>query len=78
MDIPLLGDVDKSISRNYGCLIEEGPDSGIAFRATYIIDRNGILRHSSISDLPVGRNPDEVRVSIILDFKISKSFPIFR
>lgn len=29
-------------------------------RATYIIDSNGILRHMSINDLPVGRNIDEI------------------
>ena len=30
------------------------------FRATFIIDRNGILRHASYNDLPVGRNVEEV------------------
>lgn len=59
MDIPLLSDVNKTIARDYGCLIEEGEDAGIAFRATYIIDGKGIVRHVSINDLPVGRNPDE-------------------
>ena len=59
MDIPLVSDISKSISKAYGCLIEEGGDIGISFRATYIIDRNGIVRHSSINDLPVGRNPEE-------------------
>ena len=59
MKIPLLSDLTHNISRDYGCLIEEGPDTGIAFRATYIIDGNGILRHYAIGDLPVGRNVDE-------------------
>lgn len=59
MKMPLLSDVTHQIARDYGCLIEEGGDSGIAFRATYIIDGNGTLRHISISDLPVGRNVDE-------------------
>ena len=59
LDIPLLSDVNKKIARDYGCLIEEGEDEGIAFRATYIIDPKGIVRHVSINDLPVGRNPDE-------------------
>ncbi len=59
MDIPLLSDVNKNIARDYGCLITEGEDEGIAFRATYIIDKNGIVRHASVNDLPVGRNPDE-------------------
>ena len=59
MKMPLLADMSHKIARDYGCLIEEGPDAGIAFRATYIIDGNGVLRHMSIQDLPVGRNADE-------------------
>ena len=60
MNIPMVSDITKSISKSYGALIESGGDEGIAFRATYIIDREGVLRHMSISDLPVGRNVDEV------------------
>jgi alkyl hydroperoxide reductase subunit AhpC len=59
MDIPLISDLNKEISRAYGCLCEDGGEIGVSYRATYIIDRNGIVRHSSINDLPVGRNPDE-------------------
>jgi alkyl hydroperoxide reductase subunit AhpC len=59
MDIPLVSDINKEISKAYGCLCEDGGDTGVSYRATYIIDRNGIVRHSSINDLPVGRNPDE-------------------
>lgn len=59
LDIPLLSDVTKKIATDYGCLIQEGDDAGVAFRATYIIDPKGIVRHVSINDLPVGRNPDE-------------------
>lgn len=59
MNIPMVADVSKEISKKYGCLIEDGEDAGIAFRATYIIDPKGIIRHISISDLPVGRNVDE-------------------
>ena len=60
MKIPMLADTTKKISQDYGCLIEEGGDAGIAFRATYIIDPSGTVRHISISDLPVGRNVEEV------------------
>jgi alkyl hydroperoxide reductase subunit AhpC len=59
MNLPMLSDITKQISRNYGVLIEDGEDAGVAFRATFIIDGAGILRHKSISDLPVGRNVDE-------------------
>eukprot|EP00347_Sterkiella_histriomuscorum_P013396 403364865 len=60
MDIPLIADVNKNIARRYGCLIQDGDDAGVAFRGTYIIDKNQIVRHISISDLPVGRNVDEI------------------
>lgn len=61
MDVPLVADITKSISASYGCLIEGDDDGevGVAMRATYIIAPDGTLRHSSISDLPVGRNVDE-------------------
>lgn len=57
MDIPLLADINKTIATSYGCLCEDGDQ--VAYRATYIIDEKGRVRHSSINDLPVGRNPDE-------------------
>lgn len=60
MDIPLVADVTKEIAKSYGCLIDHGDDNGVAFRATYIIDKNQVVRHISINDLPVGRNIDEV------------------
>lgn len=60
MDIPLLADVQKTMARAYGCLCDVGDDAGVAYRATYIIDRNQVLRHVTISDLPVGRSIDEV------------------
>jgi peroxiredoxin (alkyl hydroperoxide reductase subunit C) len=59
MDIPLVADVTKMISRAYGCLIEEGENAGVACRATFIIDPKGIVRHVSMNDLPVGRSVEE-------------------
>ena len=56
MSIPMLSDLTKKISDDYGVLT---PDKAISFRGTFIIDKSGILRHSSVNDLPVGRNPDE-------------------
>lgn len=53
---PLISDLDKSISRNYGVL-DEG--SGISYRGLFLIDREGIVRHLLINDLPLGRNVDE-------------------
>ena len=56
MGIPMLSDLSKQISKDYGVLT---PDDAISFRGTFIIDKKGTLRHSSVNDLPVGRNPEE-------------------
>uniref|UniRef100_A0A3Q3BRN9 Peroxiredoxin-1 n=1 Tax=Kryptolebias marmoratus TaxID=37003 RepID=A0A3Q3BRN9_KRYMA len=54
--IPLVADLSKSISRDYGVLKE---DEGIAYRGLFVIDDKGILRQITINDLPVGRSVDE-------------------
>ena len=56
-----------------GCLIEDGDDAGIAFRATYIIDDKGIVRHICISDLPVGRNVEET-LRLVQAFQYSDKY----
>jgi len=52
---PLVADLDKKISRDYGVLL----DAGVALRGTFLIDQEGIIRHSVINDLPLGRNIDD-------------------
>ena len=62
---PLVADLDKSISRNYEVLL----DAGIALRGTYLIDKEGVVRHAVINDLPLGRNIDEaLRLADALQF----------
>lgn len=56
MTIPMLSDLTKQVSKDYGCLT---PDGGVALRSTFIIDDKGILRHASHNDLNVGRSVDE-------------------
>ncbi|KAJ7397373.1 hypothetical protein BTVI_136127 [Pitangus sulphuratus] len=56
MNIPVLSDLTKQISRDYGVLLE-GP--GIALRGLFIIDPNGVIKHLSVNDLPVGRSVEE-------------------
>lgn len=56
MKIPLVADVTKKISKDYGVLKE---DDGIAYRGLFVIDDKGILRQITINDLPVGRSVDE-------------------
>lgn len=55
LKFPLVADLTKSISQSYGVLLPEG----IATRGTFLIDKNGVVRHQSINDLPLGRNVDE-------------------
>ncbi len=52
---PLVADLDKKISRQYGVLL----DMGVALRGTFLIDKEGIIRHAVINDLPLGRSIDE-------------------
>ena len=52
---PLVADLDKKISRQYGVLLDEG----IALRGTFLIDKEGIIRHAVLNDLPLGRSVDE-------------------
>jgi len=56
MEIPLLSDITKQISRDYGVLLE---DQGVSLRGLFIIDDKGILRQITVNDLPVGRSVDE-------------------
>jgi len=52
---PLVADLSKSISRDYGVLV----DDAVALRGLFLIDKEGIVRHCVINDLPLGRNVDE-------------------
>lgn len=56
MKIPILSDLTKQISRDYGVLLE---DEGISLRGLFVIDNKGILRQITVNDLPVGRSVDE-------------------
>ncbi|KAJ3333112.1 NAD-dependent protein deacetylase sirtuin-2 [Blyttiomyces sp. JEL0837] len=59
MKIPLLSDVTKQISADYGVLIEKGDDIGLSLRGTFIIDPKQVVRQITVNDLPIGRNIDE-------------------
>ena len=54
---PLIGDVTKQISREYGVLLQ---DKGIATRGTFIIDQEGIVQYMGIHNLNVGRDSSEI------------------
>jgi len=62
---PLVADLDKTISRQYGVLL----DMGVALRGTFLIDKEGAVRHAVINDLPLGRSIDEaLRMVDALEF----------
>jgi peroxiredoxin (alkyl hydroperoxide reductase subunit C) len=52
---PLVADLKKEIARDYGVLF----DDAVALRGLFLIDRGGVIRHSVINDLPLGRNVGE-------------------
>ncbi len=54
---PLVADVDHSITRSFGI---EHPAAGVALRASFLIDEEGVVRHQVVNDLPLGRNVDEM------------------
>ena len=59
----LAADLTREISRAYGVLSEAGDSyypEGVAMRATFILDAEGVVRHQVVNDEPLGRNIDEV------------------
>lgn len=55
LQYPMVSDMTKQIARDYDVLT----DAGIALRGTFLIDKNGIVKHQIVNDLPLGRNIDE-------------------
>ncbi|UFS72040.1 peroxiredoxin [Geomonas sp. RF6] len=52
---PMVQDLDKAIAKRYGILYNES----VALRGLFLIDTNGIVRHTVINDLPLGRSVNE-------------------
>ncbi|QDS90288.1 putative peroxiredoxin [Rosistilla oblonga] len=52
---PLVADLNKQIARDYDVLL----DGGIALRGLFLIDKDGVVRHQVVNDLPLGRSVDE-------------------
>ncbi len=67
---PMVADTAKTIASNFGVLAgdwnydEDGElefeGVPVAYRGTFLIDKQGIVRHETINDLPLGRNIDEM------------------
>tara|TARA_Y100000031_G_C7936934_1_gene255274 strand:- start:172 stop:468 length:297 start_codon:yes stop_codon:yes gene_type:complete len=61
----MVADVKHDIARTYGI---EHPD-GVALRASFLIDRSGVVHHQVVNNLSIGRNVDEMlRVIDALQF----------
>mgnify|MGYP003702932291 FL=1 len=52
---PLVSDIKKEIARAYGVL----HDGSVALSGLFLIDKEGVVRHAVVNDLPLGRNVDE-------------------
>lgn len=55
VQFPMVSDLTKQISRDYGVLLNDS----LALRGLFLIDKEGVVRHQVINDLPLGRNVDE-------------------
>ena len=55
IDYPLVADLNKDIARDYDVLLP----GGIALRGLFLIDKDGVVRHQVVNDLPLGRSVDE-------------------
>ena len=65
VDFPMVADIKHEITKAYGV---EHP-GGVAMRASFLIDKQGVVQHQVVNNLPLGRNVDEmVRVVDALQF----------
>ena len=57
LPFPMLADLKREVSTALGILDKQ---EGVALRATFVVDPEGVIRFVSVNDLSVGRNPAEV------------------
>ena len=57
LPFPMLSDIKRDLSQGFGVLDKQ---AGVALRATFIVDPEGVIRFVSVNDMSVGRNPEEV------------------
>ncbi len=56
VEFPMVADLSKQIAKDYDVLFNEE----VALRGSFLIDKDGTVRHAVINDLPLGRNIDEM------------------
>lgn len=54
---PIVADIKHEVVQAYGV---EHPEEGVALRASFFIDKDGVVRHQIVNDMPIGRNIDEM------------------
>jgi len=52
---PIISDINKDIAKSFGVLNEDG----VAYRGLFLMDKEGIVRHQLVNDLPIGRSVEE-------------------
>ena len=57
VSFPMFSDVKRELTNTLGIL---DLNEGVSQRATYIVDPQGVIRHVSVNDINVGRNPSEI------------------
>jgi len=57
LPFPMLADIKRELAQAFGVLDKQ---AGVALRATFIVDPEGVIRFVSVNDMSVGRNPEEV------------------
>ena len=56
VQFPIVADMTHAIAQSYGI---EHP-IGVALRASFLIDKEGVVQHQVVNNLPIGRNVDEM------------------
>lgn len=56
IQFPLVADLKKEIARGFDVLF----DDAVALRGSFLLDKDGTVRHAVINDMPLGRNIDEM------------------
>ena len=67
LKFPLISDLDRNLMADYGASNKDGSHS---VRATFVIDKKGIVRHISLNDPPIGRSVKEI-------YRIVKAIQVF-
>lgn len=56
VEYPLVADITKEVARAYDVLLE---DAGVAMRGLFLIDKDGVVQHQVVNNLPLGRSVGE-------------------